>query len=397
MSKLVNTTYRKKNSFESTRLIQRRSDIKTQLRRAVDALENIDICNIESHFSNFYEILKKVKKSLNIQLKVKDSNLLGAAAEFQITELVAEELALIPKESLTLYLYHRYRYEIFPQSQIIDDYPPYVQIEPSSICNYRCKFCFQTDETFSNYKSSHMGTMNFETYKKIVDLLQGKTEFLSLASRGEPFICKDLPKMLNYSANKFLNLKINTNASLLDEKRIHALLSGGARTIVFSIDAATKELYELLRVNGRIENIEKKLKLFSKIRDRDYKDSPNIVRVSGVYLDDKQNMNSMENQWGEYVDQITFVKYNSWENVYESPLSEVDNHCSDLWRRLFIWFDGKLNPCDTDYKSTLLIGNVNEFGNLSEIWKSREYEKYRNLHINKKRDSLSPCNKCSVI
>lgn len=397
MSKLANTTYRKKNSFESTRLIRRRSDIKKQLRRVVDILDAIDIGNINSNFSNFNEILEKVKKSLNIQLKVKDSNLVGAAAEFQITELVAEELALIPKESLILYLYHRYRYEIFPQSQIIDDYPPYVQIEPSSICNYRCKFCFQTDETFSNYKSSHMGTMNFDTYQKIVDLLHGKTEFLSLASRGEPFICKDLPKMLNYSANKFLNLKINTNASLLDEKKIHALLSGGARTIVFSIDAATKELYESLRVNGRIENIEKKLKLFNKIRERDYKDSPTIVRVSGVHIDKEQNMDSMENFWGEYVDQITFVKYNSWENVYEAPLSEIETHCSDLWRRLFIWFDGKLNPCDTDYKSSLSIGDLNQFNDLSGIWKSKMYDSYRKLHANNKRNLLSPCDKCTVI
>ena len=25
-----------------------------------------------------------------------------------------------------------------------------------------------------------------------------------------------------------------------------------------------------------------------------------------------------------------------------------------------VWFDGKMNPCDTDYKSDLITGNVRE-------------------------------------
>ena len=35
---------------------------------------------------------------------------------------------------------------------------------------------------------------------------------------------QDISKMLEYCVNKFLNLKINTNASLLNEEKIHAIL-----------------------------------------------------------------------------------------------------------------------------------------------------------------------------
>ncbi len=396
MSNLATTTYKKLNSFESTRIINKRTNIKYQNKRAVSILNKQEDF-INKNFDNYSDVINLIKASLNKQLNVKDPNLLGASAEFQISELVAEEMALIPDFKIAYYLFHRYRYEIFPQKRILDNAPPYVQIEPSSICNYRCKFCYQTDKSFSNSKSFHMGTMSFEMYKKIVDNLEGKTEFLSLASRGEPFICKDLPKMLSYSSNKFLNLKINTNASLLNEERIHALLSGGAKTIVFSVDAPSKDLYEELRVNGRYENILKKIKLFQKVRESQYSKEPVIVRLSGVYMDERQNMNDMVKTWGELVDQITFVKYNPWENVYESPLSEVNSHCSDLWRRIFIWFDGKMNPCDTDYKSTLSIGNLNKFENIKKIWRSLEYESLREKHLNGKRCDLSPCNKCVVV
>ena len=52
-------------------------------------------------------------------------------------------------------------------------------------------------------------------------------------------------------------------------------------------------------------------------------------------MDEGQNMDDMVKNWGELVDQITFVKYNPGKYL-ESPLSEVNNHCSDLWRRIFM-------------------------------------------------------------
>ena len=42
---------------------------------------------------------------------------------------------------------------------------------------------------------------------------------------------KDISKMLEYTVGKFLNLKINTNASLLNEEKIHAILSGGGKIL----------------------------------------------------------------------------------------------------------------------------------------------------------------------
>ena len=238
---------------------------------------------------------------------------------FTITPFVADEMRLIEDKDIPRYLFHRYRYEIYPQLQKLDDYPPYLQIEPSSICNFRCVFCYQTDKAFSNNKSDHMGSMSLEIYKKIVDQAEGNIEFLSLASRGEPLVCKDFNKMIEYSIDKFLNLKVNTNASLLTEKHCHALLCGGAKTVVFSADAAEEPLYSKLRVRGNLEKVLKNIERFQKIREVEYSNTPIITRVSGVLVDEGQNMNSMKNIWGGLVDQISFVKYNPWENVYESP------------------------------------------------------------------------------
>jgi len=241
-----------------------------------------------------------------------------------------------------------------------------------------------------------MGSMGLELYKKIVDEAEGNIEFLSLASRGEPLVCRDFTAMMEYSIGKFLNLKVNTNASLMTEAHCHALLCGGARTIVFSADAAEEPLYSQLRVNGKLDRVLRNIERFQNIRETQYSSSSVISRVSGVLVEEDQNMESMKKLWGSLVDQISFVKYNPWENVYDSPLSHVSRPCSDLWRRMFVWYDGKVNPCDTDYKSVLKVGNIKDQP-LTKVWRNDAYDLLRETHLSKQRNEVHPCNRCVVI
>ncbi len=315
--------------------------------------------------------------------------------DFDISQHVVDEINTLADKEVLKYLIHRYRYEVFPEKKILDDFPPYLQIEPSSICNYRCVFCFETDKTFTSKKNGFMGTMKLELFKDIIDQAENNVEFISIASRGEPLVCKDIDKMLEYTKDKFLNLKINTNASLLNEKAIHAILSGGVKTVVFSADAADKELYAKLRVNGNLDTILRNIENFNKIKETKYSEKKIITRVSGVKVDNNQDIDSMQKLWKDLVDQVAFVDYNPWENVYGRDHNSITKPCSDLWRRMFIWWDGKINPCDTDYKSVLSVGNFNKLG-ISKSWKSALYENYRKIHKSSNRKNLTPCKSCVV-
>ena len=169
----------------------------------------------------------------------------------------------------------------------------------------------------------------------------------------------------------------------------------GVRTLVFSADAAEEPMYSKLRVHGKLGKVLKNIELFRKSERQNTKYSNNH-RVSGVLVDKSQNMLAMKRLWGGLVDQISFVKYNPWENVYVSPISEVKEPCSDLWRRMFIWYDGKMNPCDTDYMSKLQAGNIKD-DSLSDIWKGVNYRKLREKHQSGNRAMVFPCNKCVVV
>ncbi|SNZ20144.1 radical SAM/SPASM domain-containing protein [Cohaesibacter gelatinilyticus] len=307
-----------------------------------------------------------------------------------------DEVRSIPDDKIPRYVAYRYKYNKYPELKIANEYPPCVQIEPASICNYRCVMCYQIDKSFSSKSKGHMGLMELEVFKHAVDELQGNVEAVTLASRGEPFLNSKLLEMLEYAKGKFLALKLNTNASLLTEKAVHALLSSDIQTLVFSVDSADPETYERIRVNGNYDRVRKNIEMFQKIRTQDYAQSKIITKISGVKLNDDQDIDTLVDSWQELVDQVAFVHYNPWESAYENPENTIQEPCSELWRRMFLWWDGRVNPCDFDYKSTLTENTDIHFPEktLQEIWMSDLYLNMRQKHLAAQRDQLFPCNRC---
>jgi sulfatase maturation enzyme AslB (radical SAM superfamily) len=291
------------------------------------------------------------------------------------------------------YLVYRYKYNMYPKLKIVDEYPPCVQIEPVSMCNFKCVFCYQSDKSFSNKSSGHMGYMELDLFKKVVDELEGNVESITLASRGEPTLHKQLGEMLDYMRGKFLAVKINSNASLLTDKLIHTILSSDIQTMAFSIDAADKELYEKLRVNGKFEKTLRNVERFNEIREKEYPNSRLTTRISGVKVNEDQDVQKMVDLWAPYADIIAFTNYTPWESSYENPINDVSIPCTELWRRLFVWWDGKVNPCDYDYKSLLSKWSASKTP-ISEIWNSDYYKMLRTKHLNDERKELEPCKKC---
>ncbi|OGX38687.1 MAG: radical SAM protein [Omnitrophica WOR_2 bacterium RIFCSPHIGHO2_02_FULL_50_17] len=380
-------TYQKHHSFENF-FSSLQSDIHFQKQRVVELVNrHLSASTVQPGQK---EVLSAAIKDL-----IADE---ASKPNFKITTFIADELSRTNDGDVPRHIFHRYRYDVYPRQRKLESYPPYLQIEPSSICNYRCVFCYQGDKEFTDKSGDHMGYMTLDLFKRIVDEIIGNVEFISLASRGEPLACKEIDQMLEYCAGKFLGLKINTNASLLNEKHCHAILAGGVNTVVFSADAAAEPLYSQLRVRGNLGKVLKNIRMFNSIKQKHYPDSKIITRVSGVKFSAEQEMTSMADLWGELVDQVCFVVYNpshGLDNIYQAPQNTVTTPCSELWRRMFIWYNGQVNPCETDYKSTLSVGNIGE-KSIAEVWSSEKYNKLRMAHANKQRIGVYPCNRCVV-
>ena len=307
------------------------------------------------------------------------------------------EFSMVPKEKIARYITYRYKYNLYSDLKIIEKYPPCVQLEIASICNFRCIMCYQVDKSFSSKSKGYMGYMDLEVFKNAIDELEGNLEAITLASRGEPLLNPKISEMLDYMRGKFLGAKINTNASILTEKLIHELLSADLQTIVFSVDASDKETYEKIRVNGNFEKVKGNIELFHKIKSRDYPESKTISRISGVKLNKNQDLPTMIGMWKDLVDQVAFVHYLPWESAYDNQVNTIKSACSELWGRMFVWWDGRMNPCDYDYKSVLTerLNPTFPEQSIKDFWSSDFYSSLRNTHLNKERYKIEPCARCS--
>jgi len=386
MNDMNDKEYHLRDSFNQFASKHGISNVLFQKKRAIDRIKDaIEKKATEEKYSDVIQIV--LKDLLNEE---------SSKVSFKITEYEADEMDCLDDKDIVRYLYHRYRYKVYPEIKKIDDYPPCLQIEPTSKCNYRCVFCYQSDKTFSGKKSGFMGTMSLDFFKKVIDQAEGNVDFITLASRGEPLLTQNIIPMLKYSSGKFINIKINTNASVLTEKLAHAIISSGVNTLVFSVDAAKESLYSQFRINGNFEKVKKNIQMFKSIREKKYPGSKILTRVSGVmYNPDVQDIDSMNLVWKPLVDQVSYVNYSPWEKIYESSPTSILSICSDLWRRMFVWNDGVVNPCDNDYKSHLKVGSIDEFS-LSELWKSVHYQNIRNMHMKGQRKMLEPCKRCTV-
>ena len=339
------------------------------------------------------EILKNILNAVNRPI----SNEINDARDHLFTINIQEVnwLRRFPKDKWLEYLVYRYKFRLFPKQKLLTKFPLYLLIEPTSICNLRCIMCFQVDNSFT--KKKYMGMMPWSIFSKAVDEAASKgCKAITLASRGEPSLHPKLPEMIKYISDRgILDLKINTNATRLDDKLAYSILENNVSELVFSVDAGTKETYEQIRVLGKFHKVVQNIKNFKYIRDKHFKKSKCITRIAGVKVKKEQNIDQMVSFWKKYVDEVSIKPATPrWDSYNNEPIN-IKHSCSQLWERMYVWYDGKINPCDFDYKSFLSVGNIKN-NSLEEIWNSKEYNSLRKKHLEKKRSDCFPCDRCPI-
>lgn len=292
------------------------------------------------------------------------------------------------------YLVYRFKFRNYPKRKIISTFPVYLLIEPVSSCNLRCVMCFQIDRTFNS--KQYMGKMDFNLFKNVVDqAVEGGVQAVTLGSRGEPLLHNKIVEMLDYLSEKFIEIKIVTNATRLTTEISHAILRNKVNIITFSVDSEDKTIYEKIRVNGDFDRVLENIVNFNKICDS-YPDVKIQRRISGVRLSGEQSKDKFYGFWKDKVDQVSMKNaFERW-NTYENPVNINHNSpCYLIWERMYVWYDGTCNPCDSDYKSFLSYGNINE-NTIKQIWNGDAINRLRNDHLTNKRNRHVPCDRCGV-
>ena len=94
---------------------------------------------------------------------------------------------------------------------------------------------------------------------------------------------------------------------------------------------------------------------------------------------EEQDIDQMTSFWKEHVDEVAIKPATPRWDSYNNEKYYKKEPCTQLWERIYVWYDGKLNPCDFDYKSFLSVGNI-ENSSIKEVWNSEAYNLLRKKH-----------------
>ena len=153
----------------------------------------------------------------------------------------------INRGRLQRWIAHRKDGKAYEEKDVLP-FPPYLILEPTNVCNLQCPFC-PRDLT---EKSRGLGFMEFDIYKKIIDeAIENNVYGVTLYMLGEPMLHSKIVDMINYAKQAGIpavNLSTAATTNNLDE-----LLETELDDLILSIDGASKEMYEKMRVGGTFE------------------------------------------------------------------------------------------------------------------------------------------------
>lgn len=275
------------------------------------------------------------------------------------------------------------------QHQQYLDYPMTVVLELVNRCDLECVMCYQG---FRN--DSEKFTVDEKILEKIFkDFKKNQLSALMLTA-SEPLLYKNIDKVLKKAEEaEIMDTFLFTNGSLLNNKNSEMILNSCITRMFVSIDAATEETYNKVRVpvgkkrleENRLEILESKIKNFINLRNSMNKKLP-LTRVSFVALEENQNeVEEFKKKWEGIVDSVeiqreTSVKlYEEVEkikkgNTYKNK-STIYN-CNKPWGDMAIYSDGKVGPCCNLVGRMSPIGNIKD-NNIYDIWNGEEMRKLR--------------------
>lgn len=284
--------------------------------------------------------------------------------------------------------------------------PTTLDIEPNNWCNFECDHCQVTH--WNKPKSA----LTLESFTQIIQQFPNLL-LVKVQGMGEPFLNKSTIAMLEKLDSKGIEATTISNGSVLTEKLIERLSKLKYISIAFSMDGATKNTFEGIRIKGNFDKVVANIKKLTKycpnmnvsfwivVTDKNYmecEETINIARETGVqnitfqtYLSNwgKDEMNkkisdikSEKSKVNKHINLAVKEGYSKDVQVhrYDGDYMTKAKPCQWPWTSMYIDASGNVVPCcvlaDSD---TMNLGNVFE-EDVKNIWNSKKYISFRKQH-----------------
>ena len=292
-------------------------------------------------------------------------------------------------------------------------YPFKIEVEHTTICNKKCIICEHT------YWKEKQERLTFEQFKQIVDQFP-KLRWINITGEGTSFLNPDFLKIIEYLRSRDISVNFVDEFDFIDKAKARKLIELGVNCIWISMDGATKETYERIKVGCDFEKALSNVRMLLKLKKELNSPFPVLCFrfvVNKLNYTEMPKMVELIHSLGdlgegtklEFVGLLTFKEIEKYYlpeipkkisektiakgknlkvNVQSSHIGKSElpsiSKCT-AWMEPYIMMGGYVVPC-----CAVMMSNKREFlrkyafGNIfkksfKEIWYSERYKKFRYL------------------
>lgn len=318
---------------------------------------------------------------------------------------------LLPKKFLFIKTWNYLKFQLSRLNNFkkLNYLPITMDVEPTTGCNFRCTMCQVSSPDFK------ANNMELSTFIKFINDNKQLIK-IKLQGMGEPLVNKNIYEMIKIAKQNGIATEIICNGSMLNKKNISKLLKNSLAKLTISIDGASKQVFESIRVKSNFEEVISNSKNFkemtrnkfvrpefsawSTIQESNYEEIEKIAELCKTIgfddltfqvfltgwgknewenINNKKNINFRNTNVRERFNKV-ISKYSSNNfkiKVFEENLLTYKKKCSWPWNSSYISAKGDIVPCCIIGDPKVInMGNVNE-SSFKNIWYSKQYNEFR--------------------
>ena len=286
--------------------------------------------------------------------------------------------------------------------------PRSIQIECTTRCNLKCTMC---EISYWTEKGGDLEVVNLQS---MIEHLP-KLKRVDLTGIGEALMNRGFFNSLKILKSRGLYVTLNDNFTLMTEDAARRIVELGIDQIFLSLDGATKETYEQIRVGANFDKVVSNARRLIQIKREMRKKRPEVkinTVVCSTNYRELPDIVELAHNLG--IGMVQFVNVITFEDTANLDTADVHHEirarfheaigrarqlgllvkielfdklpverCDFPWKRNFVTYDGHLHPCCyTTQTGDRKAHNRRSFGNLLQhsfdvLWKTEEYSIFR--------------------
>jgi radical SAM protein with 4Fe4S-binding SPASM domain len=269
--------------------------------------------------------------------------------------------------------------------------PAHLKIELTNYCNLACPMCPHQQMT------REVGYMRPELFRRIIDQAVPELEFAYLHHLGESLFHGKIGEFIRYGRERGVAMGLSTNATYLDQRKARSLLDSGLDFLVISMDAASPDTYDRIRVGGDFATTVGNVRDFFALK-RALKSHTTVVVQMIVTAANQHEIGAFAELWRSDGAQVMIKEARDWAGQVKllplgrAPLA-ANSPCKMLWTELTVLWDGAVVPCVNVYERENLLGDLSQ-QTLAEVWNGAPLRRYRAAHLADAVADIKVCNSC---